>query len=176
MNHRRQFCAPAISPGQKWWLIVLEIKISCSQWKGSACTHEGSSFFLLGGGERDRDFFVFSLVPNVFISSSQCVPRCVPQDVPNSTWVLSHMVCPKFNSPIYKLKRWNPGVHICFYFASGSLKRCFYWGHAQCSQKIADGPINMAPLKKKKIKLWVYPRLQYGPHGLLASFFEIGFQ
>jgi hypothetical protein len=37
--------------------------------------------------------------------SSQNVPKRVPQDVPNSIWVLSPMVCPKFNSHGYKLKR-----------------------------------------------------------------------
>jgi hypothetical protein len=58
------------------------------------------------------------------------------------------MVCPKFNSHVYKLKRWNLGVHICFYFATRAPKRCFYWVNAQCSQKIVDGPINMVPLEK----------------------------
>jgi hypothetical protein len=87
-------------------------------------------------------------VPKRF-SNSQTVPRWVPQDVPNSTWVLSHVVCPKFNSPVYKLKRWKSGVHICFYFATRDPKRCFYCRHAQCCKKIVDRPINMAP---KKIK------------------------
>ncbi len=31
--------------------------------------------------------------------------QVVPQDIPNSTLDLSHMVCPKFNSHVYKLKR-----------------------------------------------------------------------
>jgi hypothetical protein len=52
------------------------------------------------------EFFVFSPysqnVPIKF-SSSQSVPKCVLQDVPNSTWVLSHMVCPKYNSHVYYL-------------------------------------------------------------------------
>jgi hypothetical protein len=61
------------------------------------------------------------------------------------------MVCPKVPTPpVYNLKWWNPGVHICFYFATGDQKRCFYWGHAQSSQTIADGPINMAPFFKKE--------------------------
>jgi hypothetical protein len=65
----------------------LEIEISYSQWEGSACTHERSSFFLLREGE--GEFFIyFSLVPNVF-PSSQSVPKCFPQDAPNSTWLLS---------------------------------------------------------------------------------------
>ncbi len=66
------------------------------------------------------------------------------------TFFLLNMV-PKFNSPVSKLKRWNPEVHICFYFPTGGPKRCLYWGHAQCSKRIADGPItNVAPLTKRK--------------------------
>jgi hypothetical protein len=38
------------------------------------------------------------------------VPKYVPQDVPNSTWVLSHMVCTKFNFPVYKQK--SRGAHL----------------------------------------------------------------
>ncbi len=95
-------------------------------------------------------FFVFSLVPYLFPSGSQSVLKCIPKDVPNSTWVLFHMVCPNFNSLVYKLKRSNPKVHICFCFATQGPKSCFYWGHAQSSKIIADGPINMALLKKRK--------------------------
>ncbi len=66
------------------------------------------------------------------------------------TFFLLNMV-PKFNSPVSKLKRWNPEVHICFYFPTGGPKRCLYWGHAQCSKRIADGSIiNVAPLTKRK--------------------------
>ncbi len=39
--------------------------------------------------------------------NSQSFAICIPQDVPHSTWVLSHMLCPKFNSHVYKLKRYN---------------------------------------------------------------------
>jgi hypothetical protein len=69
-------------------------------------------FFFLGGRGKGGFFLSFSLVPIVFPScshqalkgfpSSQSVPECVPQDVPNRTWVL---IGPKFNSHIYKLKR-----------------------------------------------------------------------
>jgi hypothetical protein len=38
------------------------------------------------------------------------------------------MVCPKFNSHVYKLKRWPIGKHICFYFTTWGPKRHFYWG------------------------------------------------
>jgi hypothetical protein len=43
----------------------------------------------------------------VFFPCSQCIPikfpkcsKCVPQDVTNNTWVLSHMVCPS-STPVY---------------------------------------------------------------------------
>jgi hypothetical protein len=53
----------------------------------------GPSLFLSGfwGDWQERIQFVF-LVPNVF-----------PQDVPNITTLLSHMLCLKFNFHIYKL-------------------------------------------------------------------------
>jgi hypothetical protein len=35
---------------------------------------------------------------------------------PICTSALSHMVCLKFNSHVYKLKRWNLMEHICFFF------------------------------------------------------------
>jgi hypothetical protein len=60
------------------------------------------------------------------------------------------MVCPKFNSHVYKLKRWKPWEHISLYFATGVQTGASIWGHAQCSKKIADGPINMAPFLKKR--------------------------
>jgi hypothetical protein len=40
-----QFVPPAIRPGQEWWQTLLEIIVSCSQWKGSACIDNGSKFF-----------------------------------------------------------------------------------------------------------------------------------
>jgi hypothetical protein len=45
--------------------------------------------------------------------------QVVPQDIPYSTSDLSHTVCPKFNSHVYKLKRWAIIDHICFYYATG---------------------------------------------------------
>jgi hypothetical protein len=41
-----QIINPTISPDQKWWSIVLEIKISCSQWEASTCAHDGPWLFL----------------------------------------------------------------------------------------------------------------------------------
>jgi hypothetical protein len=104
-HHSPTVCAPAISTRQKWWWIVLEIKVSCSQWDSPACTHDGPCFFLLGAG-RGEFFCLSSMFPmcsqHFFImfpwgsSSSQIVPK----DIPNSTSILTHMVCPKFNSHI----------------------------------------------------------------------------
>jgi len=61
---------------------------------------------------RRKGFFFCILFPPP-PPCSQCVPlrnihqvlKVVPQDIPNSTLDLSHMVCPKFNSHVYKLKR-----------------------------------------------------------------------
>jgi len=64
---------------------------------------------MFGGGSVGEG--MFTLVPNVFLPCS----HKVPQVVPNNISILSHMVCPKFNSPKYKPKR----EHICFYFATG---------------------------------------------------------
>ncbi len=72
-------------------------------------------FSFWGWGGRNY-FLCLSLVPNVFSACSHQVLKCVPQDVPNSTWVLSHTVCPKFNCPGYKLERSNPkGGHLFFF-------------------------------------------------------------
>ncbi len=76
-----------------------------------------------GGGE---DFF-FPLFPIMFpwgSSSSQVVSWVIP----NSTLDLSHMVCPKFNSHVYKLKRSATWEHICLYCVNRDPIRWFYWG------------------------------------------------
>ncbi len=87
-----------------------------------------SSFFLVSGkGVGKRYFLFFCLVLNVLSSCSQIHSARYSQYC--STSYLSHMVCPKFNSHVYKPKRWTPGECCCFYFAKlGGPKRCFYWG------------------------------------------------
>ncbi len=79
-------------------------------------------YYLKGG--RGKDFFVFFFVLNFFfLSCSENVLKYIPQDVWNNTLVLSHIVCPKFNSHVYKLKRWAMGEYFCFYFCNWGPKR-----------------------------------------------------
>jgi len=64
-------------------------------------------FFFKEGG---RDCFHLFLmcshnVPMVFLPAYQRVPQVVPQNVHNSMSDASHMVCPKFNSHVYELKK-----------------------------------------------------------------------
>jgi hypothetical protein len=106
-------CARANSLSEKWWQTFLEIKVSCSQGEGSTCIHEIFNFLLLEGEERGH--FFSPLVPNVFPWGSQVIP----QYFCNSTSDLSHTVCPKFNSHVYKLKRWVIGEYSCSCFVTG---------------------------------------------------------
>jgi hypothetical protein len=53
--------------------------------------------FLEAGG---RIFLLFSLVPIMLPMCSHEVPKGFPPSVPNSTSLLSYMVCPKFNSHV----------------------------------------------------------------------------
>jgi hypothetical protein len=100
-------------------------------------------FFPLEEWAGEKDFLFFPLIP-----------KYIPHDVPNgNTSVLSHMVCPKFNSHVYKLQRWNLGASTFVSILQvGVQKRCFNWGMPNVPKKLADGPINMAPLKKKMKK------------------------
>ncbi len=73
-----------ISPGQKWCQTILEIEISCSQWKGLNMHSKCLDFFSFmlwveGGG---RIFIKKSFVPTMFPSSSQCVPIRFPMCSP----------------------------------------------------------------------------------------------
>jgi len=51
-----KFC-PCISLGEKWWQRVLEREISCSQWEGSAYTHEQFKKNSFGGVAGQGLFF-----------------------------------------------------------------------------------------------------------------------
>jgi hypothetical protein len=137
-------------------------------------------FFLEGAG---LGFFF------VFPSYSQCVPHYIPmrfskgspscssQWFPNSTSVLSHAVCPKFNSQVYQLRRWAieaPFVSILWL----GVQRGASIGECPIFQKIDDGSINMAPSnkprkrKRKSCELThelISTNVCYVPHNLFFS-------
>ncbi len=139
------------SPGRKWWQTVLERNVPCSQWKAQYGLMSSPVFFFLGG----RNFYFFSLVPIMFPMCSHEVPqfpKLFPQNVLNSTSALSHMVCPKFNSHVYKLKKVDHREHISIYFALGGPKSCIYWGIPNVRKKLVMGQ-SIWPLQKNKIKL-----------------------
>jgi hypothetical protein len=65
---------------QKWWRIVLEIEISCNQWKCSTCVQSALILFILSfglGRGAAKDFFPF--VPLKFPMSSHQVPNMFPR-------------------------------------------------------------------------------------------------
>ncbi len=106
-------------------------------------------FFSFWGRWVREVFFFFFHVPNVFplcshhVSWSSSSSQVVPQNFPNGASVLSHMVCPKFNPHVCKLKRWSiesTFVSIC----NSRSKEVLLWGSVQCSQYIGDGPMNVA--------------------------------
>jgi hypothetical protein len=67
--------------------------------------------------------FPWSRCVLVKFSKGSQVLKCVPQDVSNSTWVLSHMVCPKLNSHVYKLKKVNSrGAHFVSILQPGLIR------------------------------------------------------
>jgi hypothetical protein len=99
--------------------------------------------------------FFFPLVPKLMCSHH--VPKYIPQDVPNNTSVLSHMVYPKFNSHVYKLKRFTKGEYICSHFVTGGPKRPFHQGLLRCSKKLMMGQWIYGSFKKKKKEVIITP-------------------
>jgi hypothetical protein len=94
--------AEAKNGDEQFW----NIEISCRQWEGSACTHDGPCF-LLFEGVGGEGIYIFPCVPNVFSPCSQRVLKfanAFPLMFPIAPG-LSHMVFPKFNFYGYKLKR-----------------------------------------------------------------------
>jgi len=66
MNSRRgENSGLTISLSQMWWPTIFKIEISCDQWEGSACPHDGPYFFLKGWGVVGI-FCFFSLFPMCF--------------------------------------------------------------------------------------------------------------
>jgi hypothetical protein len=115
-------------------------------------------FFLWGrlGEFRERDF--------CFFSCSQCVPmgfskvflnsQVVPQDVPNSTWVSSPIICPKFNSHVHKLERL--AIKHLFVFCDLGSKEVLLLESAQCSRKKLVLGQSIWSLPKRK-NVWAHP-------------------
>jgi hypothetical protein len=95
----------------------------------------GMLFFFWGSGKGFFRFFSCSHVPMWFPKVFQLAPQYC------AIWVAQSSIA------MYKLRSRAAGDHIYFYFST--------WAYAshQCSQKIGDRPINIAPEKKKKKKL-----------------------
>jgi len=119
MSSSPTVCAHAISPDQKWWQTVLEIKNYMQPMRRFSMHSQRVQFFSFWGGVGVGvgDFF-FPLFPMCshhvsirFLSGSQRVR----QDVPNSTSIYSYMVLPKVQfSYIYKLENKMKGRRFVF--------------------------------------------------------------
>ncbi len=110
-----------------------------------------------------RGYFYFSLVPKcVLILFPQGSPssEVVIQDFPNSTSALSHMVCPKSNSHLYKLKKVGHRREYLFLFCYlGSKEVLLLWEECPMFPKKVVMGQSMCLLsnKKRKRKVWVHP-------------------
>jgi hypothetical protein len=135
--------------------------------KASYCIEGGRSTVVSKAGRRnwgggvEEGFFGFfpcsQCVPIRFPNGSSS-PQVVPQDIPSSTSDFSHMVCPKLNSDVYKLKRCSIGECICFLLCNVESKEVLLLGHAQhsktnwwCTNQLMYGSF------EKKKKLWEHP-------------------
>jgi len=118
--------------------------------------------FLVVGRRGIFSFFPsFPMCSHKFPNGSRMgSPRC-------SRWHLDfHMVWPKFNCLVYKLK--FRGARL-FPFCNWVPNRCFYWGHAPCSK---NGPINMAPWN---IYLSMHPRTNYSESQIINPASQCGY-
>ncbi len=89
-----------------------------------------------GVGRNFRHFFLSSHhVPIMFPMCSHEILK-FSQNAPNSTFVLSHMVCPKFNSHVYKLKRWALGRTHLFLFLQMAVQIGASIGECPIFQKL----------------------------------------
>jgi hypothetical protein len=127
--------------------------------------------------------FFFS--PLLFPMCSHYVPMrfskgstsCSSQWFPNSTSVLSHMVCPKFNPQVYKLKRCAIGAPFVSILWLGVQKRCIYWGVPNILRKLMMGQsiwlVQINQKKKEKscehTNELINMNVCYVPHNLFFS-------
>ncbi len=139
--------------------IFVEIEISCSQWEGSTCIHDGPYFCLLRVGWEEFSLFwlpFFQCVFNMFSSCSLEVPQIlklfpkvyamVPQFYP--IWFAQSLILMYINWKGMLLG--NTLVSI-LQLSSKVVLPC--WS-IQCSQKNAHGPMNMALSPPQKKELW----------------------
>jgi hypothetical protein len=126
-----QNSAPAISLGENGDEQFCKEKFHAANGKAQHALMNSPDFFFLRG-QGETDFWFFLLVPNVFPSCSQGLPKCSSRCSQKHLCFILYGLR-EVQPHVDKLKRWNLGEHICFYFATEGTKRCFYWGHAQCS-------------------------------------------
>ncbi len=124
----------------------MEIEIPCSQWERSACTESGSIFFFKFWVGVAEDFFHSSFVPNMFPSSSQCVP--------NINSLESHMFCPQsspFHLYTWAKGRGHPSFQRIFCLGGASIVSTVFCVMAQSNWFIAK--------RKKKVGHVRHPQL-----------------
>ncbi len=109
-------CCHAISPGQKWWQTVLEIKVPCGQWKAQNGLMSGPVFFFLGR-RRGGIFTFFPLFP----SCSLCVPMrfpnfssCSPKTIPLAPQLYPIWFAQSSTLIYINWKRWTIGSTFVF--------------------------------------------------------------
>ncbi len=110
----------------------------------------GAQFFPFWEECGGKIFLLFPLVPIIFPICSHEVLQVPKLFTVAPHFYITCMLCPKFNSHVYKLKRWTIWSTF-FSILQLAVQRGAFIGSAQCSpKKIGDGPINMTPSKKKK--------------------------
>jgi hypothetical protein len=116
-------CPPPklLSPGQKWWRTVLEIKVVCSQRQGWG--RPQLLYFGVGWGDPGIFFLLFLMcshhIHTRFPPRSQRAPH-VPNLFPTAPQLYPAQSCIPIN--------WKVGGHIWFYLPPWGPKGCFYWG------------------------------------------------
>ncbi len=100
--------------------------------------------FFFSGRIRRRNFWLFLLVPIMFPICSQRAVRVL------KLFPKTFSIAPQF----YLIWFAQSSTLMCtnwaylFLFCNRRCKEVLLWGIAQCSKKIGDGPINMAPSEK----------------------------
>ncbi len=134
---------PLISPGQKWWQTVLEIKVVCSQLQGSGCTQ--LLYFGVGGGGIQGFFFSCSQCgPIIFTRVSHPVPKVLAKFLICSQQHLK-FIAHKVAFPCTQTEKLGSTFDSTLLLG---VQRDVSIGECPTFQKIGDGSINLAPSKK----------------------------